>query len=254
MIVILSPAKTLSTVEKEPLLEYSTPVFANESWKLNTILKRKTVNELRDLMHISEKLAVENHHRYNSFSKDYTLENSDPSILCFQGDVYKGLVAEDFNLDELKFANTHIRILSGLYGILKPLDRMQPYRLEMGTKLENPGGETLYNFWGDKITKFLKKEINSFGHKTLVNLASNEYSKVLDLKSLKIPVINIDFKEEKDGNLRFISFNAKRARGLMTRYIIKNGITDPEHLKGFDYDEYYFSAEHSGKNTWTFIR
>jgi hypothetical protein len=205
-------------------------------------------------MHISDALAKLNRNRFKQFSKEYTDQNSKSAITAFKGDVYLGLEVETLNDEDLNFANRHLRILSGLYGILLPFDRMQPYRLEMGTRLENKSGTNLYHFWGDTLSKALNKELNAQNSDVIINLASNEYFKAVNKKKLKARVIEVDFREEQDGELKFISFFAKKARGLMARYIVQHKIDEVELLKGFDYENYRFSEEHSTKESLMFVR
>lgn len=255
MITLLSPAKTLDYDTKDKIEDGLTePQFATQTNQLISILKKKNVAEIQDLMHISDTLAVLNRDRYKSFSKTYTHENSKSAIMAFKGDVYTGLDAETLTTDELMYAATHVRILSGLYGLLRPFDRMQPYRLEMGTRLENKKGTNLYHFWGDQITKAVNRDLKNLESKTVVNLASNEYYKSIDKKKLKADVIEIDFREDKDGTYKFVSFFAKKARGSMARYIVKNRIVDSGDLRGFDYDGYRYEESASSEGHLLFVR
>lgn len=254
MITLLSPAKTLDYENSDPVTDLKVPQFSAQANQLIRILKKKSVEEIKSMMHISENLAVLNKNRYKNFSKEYTDENAKSAIMAFKGDVYTGLDAETLDNASLDYVNKHVRILSGLYGLLMPFDRMQPYRLEMGTKLENKKGTNLYHFWGDTISKALNKQLKEMGADTIINLASNEYYKAVDRKKLKARVIDIDFREEKDGELKFVSFFAKKARGTMTRYIAKNQITNPLDLRGFDYDNYRFEERGSSENQLLFVR
>ncbi len=254
MITLLSPAKTLDYDSPEKIDNLSIPQFALDSNRLIRILKKKSVAEIKSLMHISDDLAKLNRARYKNFKKEYTPENSKSAIMAFKGDVYVGLEASTLNEDELNFANDHIRILSGLYGLLLPFDRMQPYRLEMGTRLENKKGTNLYHYWGDSISKAINKDLKAQESDVVLNLASNEYFKAVDKKKLKARIINVDFREEKNGELKFVSFFAKKARGLMARYVIKNKIDEVESLAGFDYENYRFSEEHSTEDSLLFVR
>lgn len=254
MITLLSPAKTLDFDTPEKVTDLSIPQFHMLSNRLIRILKKKSVDEIKGLMDISDALAKLNRSRFKTFKKEYTDENSKSAITAFKGDVYIGLDVQTLDNDDLKFANEHIRILSGLYGILKPFDRMQAYRLEMGTRLENKSGTNLYHFWGDTISKALNKELKEQDSGIILNLASNEYFKAVDQKKLKAKVINVDFREEENGELKFKSFFAKKARGLMSRYIIKNQIDDVESVKGFDYENYRFAEEHSSEDRLMFVR
>ena len=254
MITLLSPAKTLDFETPDTNAKLTIPRFTLQTNRLIRILKKKTVEEIKSMMHISDNLAVLNKTRYKTFSKEYTCENSKSAIMAFKGDVYTGLDAETLDESSLEYVNNHVRILSGLYGLLLPFDRMQPYRLEMGTRLENKKGTNLYHFWGDLITKSLNNELKEMGTETIVNLASNEYYKAVDKKKIKANVIDIDFREDKDGEYKFVSFFAKKARGTMTRYIAENQISDPSDLRGFDYDNYRFEERGSSKNQLLFVR
>jgi len=255
MISLLSPAKTLDYETPDRASELSIPQFALDSNRLIRILKKKSVAEIKSLMHISDDLAKLNRNRYKTFSKEYTDENSKSAINAFKGDVYIGLDTATLSDEDLLFANQHVRILSGLYGLLLPLDRMQPYRLEMGTRLENKKGTNLYHYWGDTLSKALNKDLAAQDSDIILNLASNEYFKAVDKKKLKARIINVDFREEKEGGeLKFVSFFAKKARGLMARYVVKNRINDVESLFGFDYENYRISEEHSTEDSLLFVR
>ncbi|WP_235296188.1 peroxide stress protein YaaA [Portibacter marinus] len=253
MITLLSPAKTLDYSE-DGKFGHTMPRLLDHSLRLVDNLKKKNSKKLQDLMNISKDLADLNVDRYEQFSSDFKEENSKPSILAFKGDVYVGLEAESFTENEMEFAQEHIRILSGLYGLLRPLDLMQPYRLEMGTSLKTTRGRNLYEFWKSRITDLLNEDLENQDNKTILNLASNEYFKAIKKKKLNGNILEVNFKEDREGELKFISFNAKKARGLMSRYIVKNRIDNPEDLKGFDYEGYYYSADHSQDDEWLFIR
>ncbi|SMG16917.1 hypothetical protein SAMN05661096_00896 [Marivirga sericea] len=254
MIAILSPAKSLD-FEKRFDIRTTNRRFNDETNQLIEVLKTKSEEEVGELMNISDKLAQLNVERYDNF-KNKSPKHAKQAILAFQGDVYQGLEAEDFTHEEHDYAQQHIRILSGLYGLLRPLDLIQPYRLEMGTKLETDKGNNLYEFWGDKITKELKKDIKSQGDNILINLASNEYFKSVNKKELKkdFQIIDIEFKDFKNGQYKIISFFAKKARGLMSRYIVKNQIEKVEELKGFDLDGYSFDEKDSTETKLAFKR
>lgn len=253
MVILLSPAKTLDeTPDIKPGLEL--PKFRKKTLELAGILKDYSPANLRSLMHISDKLAVLNHRRYQDFSSRYTGSNSKAAIYAFKGDVYVGLQADTLDIKDLKFAQNHLRILSGFYGILRPLDKMQAYRLEMGTNLKNDSGSNLYDFWKDTIAKDINSTLKENGNNLLVNLASNEYYKAVDQAVLKADVLNIGFKEYRDEKLKFISFSAKKARGLMSHYIIKNKIKKKEDLKGFDYEGYSYQEELSSDKEYMFVR
>ncbi len=202
-------------------------------------------------MGISENLANLNEERFKTFQKDYNFENSKQALLAFKGDVYTKIEVDSFTKEDFEFAQEHLRILSGLYGLLKPMDLIQPYRLEMGTRLENKKGKNLYEFWDKKIAKAINE---AAGDKVIVNLASQEYFKAVDLKTVKSPIITIHFKEYKNDNYQVIGFFAKQARGMMVDYAIKNRITDPSELKLFNIEGYEFSETLSDKGNWVFVR
>lgn len=202
-------------------------------------------------MHVSENLAVLNEERYKTFQKEFTTENSKQALLAFKGDVYTKIEVDTYSQDDFEFAQKHLRILSGLYGLLKPLDLIQPYRLEMGTRLETKKGKNLYEYWDKKIAKAINE---AAAGKPIVNLASQEYFKAVDLKTLKTPVVNIHFKEFKNGAYQVIGLFAKQARGMMTNFAVKNRIENPQDLKSFNQEGYEFSAPMSGKSDWVFIR
>lgn len=205
-------------------------------------------------MHISDKLTEVNYNRYQNFSSRYTGSNSKAAIYAFRGDVYVGLEAETLTKSDIDFAESHLRILSGLYGLLKPMDKMQAYRLEMGTNLKNPKGKNLYDFWNGTLTSEINKTLKKNSNDLIVNLASKEYFSALDRKQLKGEIIDVGIKEYKEGKLKFISFNAKKARGLIARYIIKNRITTKRGLMGFDYDGYTYQEDLSSDNEFMFVR
>lgn len=253
MLILLSPAKTLDETPKtHPGTDL--PRLRKKTTELVSILKGYSPKKLGDLMHISEKLAVQNHERYQNFSSRYTPNNSKASLHAFKGDVYVGLDAGTMSKKDLSYAQDHLRILSGLYGVLKPMDKMQPYRLEMGTGLKNPEGKDLYKFWGSAITDEINNSLRGHKDKTIINLASNEYFKAVDKKLLKAEVLDIGFKEDRNGKLTFVSFNAKKARGVMARYIIRNRVENKEELKGFDVDGYRYVENLSNENHFMFIK
>ena len=254
MIIVLSPAKTLD-YEFESNHEHSVPAFLNNSSKLIGELKEKEPKDIASLMGLSDKLATLNFDRYQSWSPAKKISSdSKPSMLVFKGDVYQGLQAEDLNNSQMKFAQKHIRILSGLYGILRPLDLMKPYRLEMGTKLETSEGKNLYEFWGDKVQKNVLNELKDQKSDLLINLASKEYFTVLGKLPEDINVVTPTFKDYKNGNYKIISFYAKKARGLMARWIIQNKVTNFEDLSGFDVDGYKYSKAESTATVPVFLR
>lgn len=255
MKILISPAKSLNFAKiDEKGLDISTPSYPKETRQLVNKLKNGSKKNLRKLMSISEDLANLNMERYKSFSDEYTPVNSKPALLAFAGDVYVGMEADKFSKEQLNYANDKIRILSGLYGILKPLDRIQPYRLEMGTKLKVGGKNNLVQFWSDKLTDYLNKELEASGDETIINLASNEYFSALNKKKLKAIIYNCNFKEERNGELKFISFNAKKARGMMCRFIVENKIENVEYLKGFDMDGYHYEEALSDEHNLMFVR
>jgi cytoplasmic iron level regulating protein YaaA (DUF328/UPF0246 family) len=250
MLIVISPAKTLD-YSAAPISDHSLPDFPSDVKALVTVMKKKSAPEIAELMHISENLAVLNEERYKTFQPDFTLQNSKQALLAFKGDVYTKIDVDSYNYADFEFAQHHLRILSGLYGLLKPLDLIQPYRLEMGTKLETRKGANLYEYWGSKIAKALNEASKG---QSIVNLASQEYFKAVDVKSLKAEVINIHFKEYKNGTYQIIGLFAKQARGMMTNFAIKNRITDPEHLKTFHEAGYEYSESLSGAKDWVFVR
>jgi len=253
MIAILSPAKNLDFDSSISYTSASTCDFLNSSQSLIDVLKKKKSAEIGKLMSLSEKLADLNYTRYQNWDINHSEKNSRPAIFAFNGDAYLGLDANTFTQDDLKYAQNHLRILSGLYGLLKPLDLMQPYRLEMGTSLETKKGKNLYQFWGSQITEALNKDLAKNG-KILVNVASNEYSKVIQMNNIDAKIINCQFKELKNGEYKTIMTYAKKARGMMSRFIIKNKLTNPEDLKGFDYENYRFQESLSNENELVFTR
>ncbi len=256
MICIISPAKSLDA-EKDKVLgtdEYSNPRFFSHSKELIQVLRTKSEEEIKKMMGLSDNLAELNVKRYKKFRVRQNEKNSYRAAAYFNGDVYQGLQFHTWDKVSINFAQDHLRILSGLYGLLKPLDRIQAYRLEMGTSLKTERGNNLYRFWGDLITKKLKADFKGMPNKYLVNLASDEYFKAIDRKLFKYPILDVKFKELKDGKLRFVSFTAKKARGLLASYIMKNGIQDKEDIKNFDLDGYYLSQEHSSEWEYLFVK
>lgn len=253
MKLIISPAKTLDFESPLPTKKYTQPAFLDTSIKVNRKLSKISRKKLAELMHISPKLAELNHQRYLDFEEEQHPQNSRPAMYAFAGDVYVGLDAYSIPVKEVEQVQEKLRILSGMYGILKPLDLIQPYRLEMGTDLPVGRKANLYELWRDKVTTSLNKEMTK--GEVLVNLASNEYFKAVDTKKLKAPVISPFFKDYKDGNLKIISFFAKKARGSMVRFIIDNHIENAEDLKAFDTDGYRYSeADSTRENALVFTR
>ena len=254
MIIVLSPAKTLD-YEFDATGSHSVPAFLSQSSKLIKQLKNKEPKDIASLMGLSDKLATLNYDRYQSWTAAKKVSNdSKQSMLVFKGDVYQGLQAEDLTKSEMNFAQKHIRILSGLYGILRPLDLMKPYRLEMGTKLETENGKNLYEFWGNKIQKNVLNELKDQKSDLLINLASNEYFSALGKLPEDINTISPTFKDYKNGKYKIISFYAKKARGLMARWIIQNKVKDFEDLVRFNVDGYKFSKAESTLSIPVFLR
>lgn len=254
MIIVISPAKTLD-FETPPITpEYTQPGFLDDSAQLIDALRKLAPDRIGQLMSISSKLALLNSNRYFAWKRPFTLENAKQVIFTFKGDVYIGLDADTMSATELAFAQDHLRILSGLYGVLRPLDLMQPYRLEMGTPFKNPRGNNLYEFWGDKITLVLNQDLKKQQDSVLINLASNEYFQSIQTDKLEARIITPVFKDEKNGVYKIISFFAKKARGMMSRYIVRNKLTNPEDIKNFDVAGYRFNEDDSGENEWIFTR
>jgi hypothetical protein len=252
LLIVLSPAKRLDFTEADPALPASERRFREDTASLARTARARTVAELRGLMSISDDLARLNRERFQAFEADST--DGVQAAFAFAGDVYEGLRARELDADGLAFAQAHIRILSGLYGLLRPLDRIQPYRLEMGTRLKTRRGSSLYDFWGDRISKCLNAEAEGMPDPTLVNLASQEYFGAVDAKALKLRVVTPQFREAKDGESRIISFFAKKARGSMARFAVEQRIERAEDLKAFDRDGYRFDKARSSASDWIFIR
>lgn len=253
MIVIISPSKTLDFSGKSKG-EHTIPDFLENSIELLKVLCKLTVSEIAELMDLSEKLAVLNYRRYHDFSIPFTLENSRQAIYAFKGDVYEGLDAEAFTQEDLKYAQSHLRIISGLYGLLRPLDLIQPYRLEMGIKLSNQNYKNLYEYWGNKITVKLNDLLKSGENNLLVNLASTEYFKVLNPKLFNARLVTPVFKERKNREYKVIPIFAKKARGFMTSYIIKHRVENSDGIKQFREDGYEFNSNLSTETELVFTR
>jgi hypothetical protein len=253
MLMVISPAKTLDFDTAPVTKEFSQPRFLDQSETLIKQLRKMSTADIASLMKLSDKLAGLNAARFESWQTPFDLDNAKQAVLAFKGDVYTGLDAETLDQKGFKFAQKHLRILSGLYGVLKPLDLIQPYRLEMGTKLENKAGKDLYAFWGSTLRESLQQD-EALADEVLINLASNEYFKAVEAKKLKARIITPIFKDWKNGQYKMISFYAKKARGLMSRYIIDHKLEKPEAIKQFDYDGYRFSEEMSKGDDWVFIR
>lgn len=252
MKIVISPAKSLNFEKAMPITTYSESAFLEDSRQVHKVLKQKTPKTLSELMTISDKLADLNWQRNQDWKTPFTPDNARPAIFAFDGDVYTGLDAYTIPTDKFDVLQSSLRILSGLYGVLKPLDLIQAYRLEMGTKMAIGKSVNLYKFWKSTLTHALNKELED--GELFVNLASNEYFSVINTKELKVPVITPEFKDYKNGQLKIISFFAKKARGLMVRYIIDTGAKTIEDLKGFDYEGYQFDANLSEGSHLVFTR
>jgi cytoplasmic iron level regulating protein YaaA (DUF328/UPF0246 family) len=249
MLLLLSPAKTLN-FDSTDIKTHTQPQFLKQSEALVNTLKEYSSKQIQDLMGVSEKIADLNVTRYQEFSLPFDQSNAKQAILAFKGDVYQGLAVEDFDEAELNFAQKHIGILSGLYGLLRPLDLMQAYRLEMGTKLKVDEHKNLYEFWDHSITK----QINATGSKNIINLASNEYFKSVKKDALEGNLWTVDFKENKNGKYKIVAFYAKKARGMMCNYVVKNRLEKPEEMKAFDMADYQFNEELSSERHYVFTR
>ncbi|QBX37392.1 peroxide stress protein YaaA [Brevundimonas sp. S30B] len=253
MLIVLSPAKRLDFAEPKTPLPATRARMMEDAASLARTARRQTQADLRRLMHLSEDLAKLNQARFKAFDPD-SPDMGLQAAIAFAGDVYQGLDARSLDAEAMAFAQDHLRILSGLYGVLRPLDRLQPYRLEMGTRLKTRRGETLYDFWGDRISKQLNADAEGHADPTLVNLASQEYFGAVDAKALTLPIVTPQFREIRDGESRIISFFAKKARGLMARYAVEQRIENARDLKGFDRDGYRFDASASTETDWIFTR
>ena len=254
MLITLSPSKGQDFEEPGLSKKYSKPADLKDSELLIKELRKFNSKNIQEMMAVSENIAKLNVDRYKTFNTPFTKKNAKQAIFAFKGDVYGGLDLAAFNEDDYQYAQDHLRILSGLYGCLRPMDLIQPYRLEMKTRLKNERGENLYQFWGDRITKSLNKELKKQQEPVLVNLASNEYFKSVKSKLLDGRLLNINFKETKNGKTRVVAIFAKRARGMMADYIIRNRIERAEDLKKFNLDGYRFNRALSDDKQWTFER
>lgn len=254
MIILLSPAKRLDFSTKPPEFEFSEPEFLDKSEVLADVMKRKSPRSLSKLQGISMDLAQLNYERFQQWEPTASRDRCHPSAYAFKGDAYQGLAVEQFDKDDMSFAQKHLRILSGLYGILRPLDLIMPYRLEMGTALKGKGFKSLYDYWKEDITTTVKRELEEEGSGTIINLASDEYFKALDTERLGARIIRPIFKEFRNGEYKFLSYYGKRSRGLMTSYIIRYRITDPEKIKEFREEDYLFDENLSDSGNWVFTR
>jgi len=254
MLFLLSPAKSLDYESPLPSVTASQPQFVAQSAELIATLKKKTPKQIAELMDLSEALAKLNTDRYKAWMPEFTHENARPAVLAFNGDVYEGLNAQSLKPKDLQWAQDHVAILSGLYGVLRPLDLMQPYRLEMGTSLKHGKNNNLYQFWGSQIADYLNQQLAPHKDPVIVNLASQEYFKSVDRKVLQARVVECVFQDFKNGQYKIISFFAKRARGLMARFAIEHKVKTTEQLKAFNSEAYAFAADISQPDTLVFRR
>ncbi|MCL9684606.1 peroxide stress protein YaaA [Legionella maioricensis] len=255
MLTLLSPAKKLLSIAKPYSGNTSQPLLIKKAVKLAKIMKSQSIEQIAALMDLSKELAVLNYDRYQQFSfKESSMPHSYPALFLFQGDVYQGLQASSWTAEEIDYSQSHLGILSGLYGFLKPLDEIQPYRLEMGVRLANPCGANLYDFWREPVTKVLNQQLALQDNPLLINLASAEYFKVVDEKKIKSPIITINFYEQKNNEIKMIGIHAKKARGVMAKFIMHHRIEHLEHLKDFTELDYRFSKEHSSESHLSFVR
>ncbi|NMW32986.1 peroxide stress protein YaaA [Altererythrobacter sp. RZ02] len=254
MITLLSPAKKLDFAPLETALDITHPRLTEDTRAIASVAKEQSAADLKKLMHISDKLAELNAERFKTFDLDGRSNSAKPAGLTFDGDVYWGLEAKSMSADTLAYAQDHLRILSGLYGLLRPMDAIQPYRLEMGTKLANPRGKSLYDFWGSKIARTLEEDLSGHADQTIVNLASNEYFKAVDTKALSAPVVTASFLNVKDGEARRLMYHVKFARGLMARWIMDNAVERAQDLKDFNAEGYAFDAKASTDSEMVFSR
>ncbi len=253
MLILISPAKKLQIPETKRS-DLTTVEFPDESKLLISELRKLKPEKLSSLMNISPKLAELNFERYLKWDFPFNNDEAHAALFMFNGDVYRGMQTDDFSEDDIVFAQNHLRILSGLYGLIKPLDKIMPYRLEMGTKLQTSKGKTLYDFWNDKITERINNHLNKQNDNLLINLASNEYFKAVKQDKIKGKIITPIFKESKGDDFKVVAIHAKRARGLMCRYIIKNKLKKPEDLLGFNYEKYAYNHKLSSESNYVFTR
>jgi len=254
MLIVISPAKSLDFESPNTNKTYTQPQFLKHSEQLIDILSTKSPQDIEKLMNLSPALSELNVERYHQWSRPFKLNNAKQAVYAFKGDVYLGLVAESFTTKQLEYAQDHLRILSGLYGVLRPMDLIQAYRLEMGIKLKNSEGENLYQFWNEKITDNINKQLQSIDSKILLNLASNEYFKSIKKKSINAEIVTPVFKDWKNGQYKLISFFAKKARGTMSAWVLKNKVKSVKKLTRYDLDGYQYSEELSDKLNPVFLR
>jgi uncharacterized protein len=254
MLIVISPSKLVDFKPQILIREFTLPDFTDRSEILMNALRKLKPKDIANLMHVNPSIAALNFERYINWHLPFTPENAKQAILAFTGEVYHGLMASTFIERDFAFAQGHLRILSGLYGLLRPLDLIQPYRLEMGIKLETPKAPNLYKFWNNRITEKLNDTLKTGEQPYLINMASAEYFKAVNLKLLKATVINIEFLENKNGNYQPIVVYLKKARGMLSRFVIKNQLSDPQDMKAFDEDGYIFNQRLSKNNDWVFTR
>ncbi len=254
MICLLSPAKTLDFETSAKVKTFTEPDLISKSAALMKLLKTHTADELGQLMSLSEKLSELNVQRNKDWSDKHTTENAKAAVYAFQGDVYQGLAVDGLSATEVRRCQKHLRILSGLYGVLRPLDLIQPYRLEMGSKLASSAGKDLYSFWGDTIRDVISSELKKLKSDLLINLASNEYSRAAKLKTIDANIVTPQFRDWKNGDYKMISFFAKRARGAMVRFLVVNKVTTASGIEDFDLDGYRFNKTLSSENNPVFTR
>lgn len=254
MLILISPAKKLDFENTASIDNYTNPLFLDDTQYLINVLRKKSVSDVAKLMKLSDKLAKLNVARYASFNLPFSLQNAKQAIFAFKGDVYATMQASTFTNEQINFAQTHLAILSGLYGLLRPLDLMQPYRLEMGTRLATESGKNLYEFWDVRITQAINEALTKTESRILINLASDEYFKSVKKDHLDADIITPQFKDLKDGQYKVVGILAKRARGLMSRYIIENEITNEHDIKKFDWQGYQYRDDLSTEKEWVFTR
>lgn len=254
MLIVISPAKTLDYDTPPKTKTFTIPDYLDDSQILIERARQYSALDIAELMQVSMKIAELNFDRFEQWHTPFTPENAKQAVLAFKGDVYTGLDAETFSAADFKFAQSHLRILSGLYGLLRPLDLMQPYRLEMGRKVDSERGKNLYEFWGSKITEGINRQLKKLKTPYLINLASNEYFKSVKPKQLDGEIITPEFKDWKNGQYKMMGVYAKKARGQLSRFVIQNKLTDPEAMKAFNVDGYAFNEKMSSGNKWVFTR
>lgn len=254
MLMVISPAKTLDFETPAVTRRFTQPQYLDHSQELIEQLRTLSPAQISELMHVSDKIGGLNAARFGSWTPAFTPDNAKQALLAFKGDVYTGLNAEDFSDADFDHAQTHLRMLSGLYGLLRPLDLMQPYRLEMGTRFANARGKDLYAFWGTRISEWLNEALAEQGDDVLLNLASNEYFSAVKRSALNARIVNTEFRDQKNGQYKIISFYAKKARGMMARFVIRERLKNPEQLQTFDEQGYRFSAELSKADNLVFLR